>query len=56
MGGQAYQVKIAEMDKELTNVVEEFGRVVDVEALRAAKKTGTGSLFRSGESILRKIV
>ena len=56
VGGQADQAKIEEVDKELTMVVEEFGRAVDVEALRLAKKTGAGSLFRSGERILRNFV
>ena len=36
------------MDKELTKVLEDFGRAVDVEALRLAKETGKHSLFQSG--------
>ena len=32
--------KIEEMDKELTNVIEDFNHAVDVEALRLAKKNG----------------
>jgi hypothetical protein len=56
VGGQAYPTKIEELDRELTVVIEEFGRAVDVEALRLAKKTGTRSLFRSGGSILRIFV
>ena len=56
MGGQAYPAEIEEIDKELTMVIEEFDRAVDVEALRLAKKNGTDSLFRFGESILRKFV
>ena len=52
MGGQAYQAKIEGMDTELTMVFDEFSRAVDVEALRLAKRTGTGSLFGSDESIL----
>ena len=55
MGGLTYPAKIEEIDKELTMVVEEFDRAVDVEALRVAKKNGTGSLFRSGEPILRNL-
>ena len=56
VGGQAYPTMVEEMDRELTMVIEEFDRAVDVEALRLAKKTGTGSLFRSGECILRNFV
>ena len=37
-------------------VIEEFGRAVDVEALRLAKRTGKGSLFGSGERILSQFV
>ena len=47
---------VEEIDRELTMVIEEFDRAVDVEALRLAKKTGTVSLFRSGECILRNFV
>jgi len=32
--------KIEEMDKELTNVIEDFNRAVDVETLRLARKNG----------------
>ena len=47
MGGQADPAMIEEMDRELMMVTEEFGRAVDVEALRLAKKHGTRSWFRS---------
>ena len=47
-GGPAYKEKIEEMDKELTKVIEDFGRAVDVEALRLSKETGKHSLFQSG--------
>ena len=40
VGGPAYPEKIEEMDKELTSVIEDFNRAVDVEALRLAKKNG----------------
>ena len=56
MGGPAHQAKIVEVDRELTMVLEEFDRAVDVEALSLAKRTGTGSLFESGESILSQFV
>ena len=39
-GGPAYQEAIEEMDKELTKVTEDFMRAVDVETLRAAKRSG----------------
>ena len=39
-GGPAYWEKIEELDEELTGVIEDFMRAVDVEALRFAKETG----------------
>ena len=39
-GGPTDQETIEEMDEGLTNVIEDFGRAVDVEALRFAKETG----------------
>ena len=39
-GGPAYWEKIEEMDMELTEVIEDLVRAVDVEALRLAKETG----------------
>ena len=39
-GGPASQETIEEMDRELTNVIEDFGCAVDVEALCLAKETG----------------
>ena len=39
-GGPAYRGKIEELEKELTKVIEDFSRAVDVEALRLAKETG----------------
>ena len=42
-GGQAYQETIEEMDRELTSVVEDFERAVNVEALRQTKETGEHS-------------
>ena len=41
---------IEEMDNELTKVIEDFDRAVNVEALRLAKETGEHGLSRSGES------
>jgi len=39
-GGPAYQETMEDMDRELTKVIEDFMRAVDVEALRLAKKGG----------------
>ena len=40
--------KFEEMDSELANVIEDFLRAVDVEALRLAKRSGKHSLPRYG--------
>ena len=40
---------IEEMDKELTKVIEDFDRAVNVDALRLAKETGTQSSSQSGD-------
>ena len=40
---------IEKMEKELTSVIEDFMRAVDVEALHLAKKSGTYSLCRPGK-------
>jgi len=50
MGGLAYQETIEEMDRELTRVVEDFDRAVNVEALRRTKETGEHSLTQSLDS------
>ena len=47
-GGPAYWEKIEEMDTELTEVIEDLGRAVDVEALRLAKETGKHLLSQRG--------
>ena len=47
-GGPAYREKIEEMDRELSKVVEDFGRAVDIEALRLAKNAGTHLLSQPG--------
>jgi len=41
---------IEEMDRELTKVIEDFMRAVDVEVLRLAKKSGKRSSPRYGHS------
>ena len=52
MGGPAYLETIEEMERDLTKVIEDFDRAVDVEALCLAKKSGKRSLFQSGNSSL----
>jgi hypothetical protein len=47
VGGPAYLEMIGEMEKELNKIIEDFGRAVDVEALRLAKKNGKHSLSQS---------
>ena len=43
VGGLVYPDKIEEMDSELTKVIEEFDRAVNIEALRLIKETGEHS-------------
>ena len=43
LGGLAHPEKIEEMDRELTKVIEDFDRAVNVEALRLAKETSKHS-------------
>jgi hypothetical protein len=44
-GGSAYQEAIEEMDRELTRVIEDFDRAVNVDALRRTKETGKHSFL-----------
>ena len=46
VGGLAYVERIKELDGELTKVIEDFDRAVNVEALRRAKETGKWLLSR----------
>ena len=46
MGRPAHLETIEEMDEELTKVIEDFDRAVNVEALRLAKETGKNSFSR----------
>ena len=46
-GGPAYLETIEELDKDLTKVIGDFDRAVDVEALRLAKKNGKRSWSQS---------
>jgi len=50
LGGLTHSGKIEEMDRELTKVIEDFDRAMNVEALRLAKRTGKHSILsRSGD-------
>jgi len=42
--GLVHPGKIEEMDRELTKVIKDFDRAVNVEALRLAKQTGKHSI------------
>ena len=48
-GGPVYQEAIGEMDRNLTKVIEDFDRAINVEALRLVKETGKLALSQSGE-------
>jgi len=50
VGGQVHPEAIEEMDRELTRVIEDFDRAVNVEALRLAKETGRHSSSQSSKS------
>ena len=50
VGGPVRPEAIEEMDHELTKVIEDFDRAVNVEALRQAKETGKHALSQFGES------
>ena len=50
VGGLVSSEKIGEMEKELTKVIEDFDRAVNIEALRLAKETGTHSLSQCEDS------
>jgi len=47
LGGLVRPEKIEEMDEELTKVIEDFDRAVNVEALRLAKESSKQTLFSS---------
>ena len=50
VGGLANSEKIGEMGKNLTKVIEDFDRAVDIEALRLVKETGTHSLSQCDDN------
>ena len=45
LGGLVRPEKIEEMDEELTKVIEDFDRAVNVETLHVAKETSKQTLF-----------
>ena len=45
IGGPAYQEMIEEMDRELNNIIGDFDRAVNVEALGIANETSKLSFF-----------
>ena len=50
ISGPAYPEMIEEMDRELTKVIEEFDRAINVEALRLANETSKLSFSQSVHS------
>jgi len=52
VGGPAYLEAIEEMEKDLTKVIEDFDRAVDVEALCQAKKIGKSSCSQSLDKLV----
>ena len=50
IGGPARPEAIEEMERELTKVIEDFDRAVNVEALCLARETGKQALSQFGES------
>ena len=50
VGGPSYLKTIEEIDGELTRVVEDFMRAVDVETLRLAKRSGEHPLSQPGDN------
>ena len=50
IGGPAYPKMIEEMDRELNNIIDDFDRAVNVEALRLANETSKPSFSQSIDS------
>ena len=50
VGGLVSSEKLGEMDKELTKVIDDFDRAVNIEALRLVKETGTHSSSQCDDS------
>ena len=55
VGGLVHPDKIEEMDSELTRVIEDFDRAVNIEVLRLTKETGEHS-YRTHSKDLSSIV
>jgi len=51
LGGLVCPAKIEEMEEELTKVIEDFDRAVNVEALRLAKETNKQTLETSKQTV-----
>ena len=49
VGGPVYREAIEEMDKNLTKVIEDFDRAINIESLRLVKETGRHAFTQSGE-------
>ena len=49
-GGPLHLETIEEVDKELADVIKNFERAVNVEALLVARRLGKHQLFQTGES------
>ena len=52
VGGPIRPESIEDMDSELTKVIEDFDRAVNVEALRLAKESGKHALSQCDKSSL----
>ena len=49
IGGSVYREAIEEMDRNLTKVIDDFDRAINVEALRLVKEAGKHALAQSSE-------
>ena len=50
-GGPVSLEAIEEMDKNLTKVIEDFDRAINIEALRLVKEAGKLALTQSGKGV-----
>ena len=50
IGGPAYPEMIEEVDRELNNIIEDFDRAMNFEALRLANETSKDSFFQTFDS------
>ena len=55
VGGPVHQEAIEEMDRNLTKVIEDFDRAINVEALRLVKETGKHASAHSSQSLCSAI-